>query len=483
MTTIVPNSHLRRQAVWVVGCRIVGIAATVASNILAARLLGPGEFGTYLLATTVIALGSLLAMVGLNEAALRFISESLGLGRQAQAAAYARRAIGTMAIASLVASVLVTAAFATFLLATRSSSNLALLLVFVGIGIVLLSWQQLGAELLRAYGNLRVASFFSGGQTGGPVSNVVFLGGLAAAAMVAGTVNSTLAMGISVASVCVTCPLVYLGLLGANGSRDLSPARDGDRLTHAQGRELLAVGGVLLLNQLLAFAAQQLDILIAGGMLTSVDLGLYGAAKRSLLIAAMPVQMATLTIVSSIPRLFAQARMAELEKVVRSAASAAAVPSIFALSLLILFPGPILSFFLRESYSQAGGMVIVLAAGYLVLSLSGNPQHVLTMTGRHRAVLAVNLLSALVLVVVGIVGAYFFGAVGLAAGSAASLIVQNGVLWWLARRDLGIWTHVQLASMSKATSDLTMTQPATNCDLRSADIIQSPEPLPSSPAL
>jgi O-antigen/teichoic acid export membrane protein len=482
MTTIVPNSHLRRQAVWVVGCRIIGIAATVASNILAARLLGPGEFGTYLLATTVIALGSLLAMVGLNEAALRFISESLGLGQQAQAAAYSRRAIRTAAIAAVIASVLVTAGFAAFLTATRPSSNLAALLALVAIGIIFLAWQQLGAELLRAYGNLRLASFFSGGQTGGPVSNVVFLGGLAAAAMASAAVSSTLAIGIAVASVCITCPLVYLGLIGSSGSRHAALTGDGGHLTRAQGHELLAVGGVLLVNQLLAFAAQQLDILIAGGMLSSVDLGLYGAAKRSLLIAAMPVQMATLTIVSSIPRLFAQARMAELERVVRGAASVAAVPSILALGLLILFPGPILSFFLRESYSQAGGMVIVLAAGYLVLTLSGNPQYVLTMTGRHRAVLAVNFLSALVLVVVGVAGAYLFGAVGLAVGSAASLIVQNGVLWWLARRDLGIWTHVKVAAASQASRDVSLPHPVTSRDLRTPEIVQSPEPMPSSPA-
>jgi O-antigen/teichoic acid export membrane protein len=244
----------------------------------------------------------------------------------------------------------------------------------------------------------------------------------------------------------------------------------------------LAVGGVLLVNQLLAFAAQQLDILIAGGMLSSVDLGLYGAAKRSLLIAAMPVQMATLTIVSSIPRLFAQSRMAELERVIRGAATIAAVPSILALALLVVFPGPILSFFLRDSYSQAGSMVIVLAAGYLVLTLSGNPQHVLTMTGRHRAVLAVNALSVLTLVLVGIVGAFLFGAAGLAAGSAASLIVQNGVLWWLARRDLGIWTHIEVPGTNQAPSKATLPHALADRTSHSSEIVQSPEPVPSSSA-
>jgi O-antigen/teichoic acid export membrane protein len=482
MTSVVANSHLRRQAVWVVACRLVGVAATVASNILAARLLGPGEFGTYLLATTVIAMGSLLAMVGLNEAALRFISESLGLGRQARAAAYMRRAIGTTAIASVIASIVVTAGIAAFLLATRSSFNLFALLALVAMGIIVLAWQQLGAELLRAYGHLRMASFFSGGQTGGPVSNLVFLAGVVAAATMGMAVSSTLAVGIAVASVCITCPLVYFSLSAISRPRRIAEAQGDSRLSRQQGHELLAVGGVLLANQLLAFAAQQLDILIAGGMLSSVDLGLYGAAKRSLLIAAMPVQMATLTIVSSVPRLFAQSRLAELEKVVRGAASVAAVPSILALVLLVLFPAPILSFFLRESYSQAGSMVIVLAAGYLVLTLSGNPQYVLTMTGRHRAVLAVNLLSAVVLVVVGIVGALLFGATGLAAGSAASLIVQNSVLWWLARRELGIWTHVEAPGTSKTQDNAALPHALTNRDSLSSEMVHSPEPVPSSPA-
>jgi O-antigen/teichoic acid export membrane protein len=97
---------------------------------------------------------------------------------------------------------------------------------------------------------------------------------------------------------------------------------------------------------------------------------------------------------------------------------------------------------LRESYSQAGSIVIVLAAGYLGLIIFGNPQYVLTMTGYHRAVLAVNCVSALVLVIAGVAGALRFGAVGLAVGSALSFFLQNGILWWLAHRELGIWTHI-----------------------------------------
>src|SRR5262249_55317678 len=68
--------------------------------------------------------------------------------------------------------------------------------------------------------------------------------------------------------------------------------------------------------------------------------------------------------------------------------------------------------------------------------------HVLALTGRHRLVLTVNLASAAVLAIVGVLAGRAFGAPGLAAGAALGLALQNGVLWWLARRGLGIWAHV-----------------------------------------
>src|SRR4051794_18629436 len=157
------GKSLNRQAIWVVGCRMIGIAATLASNIVAARLLGPAEFGTYLLVTVVIALGSLLGMAGLNEAALRLVSESLALDHPARARSYVRRALSIAAVASLVSAVAISGGLAIYGLAAGRGTH-ALLLVVIAAGIVLLAWQQLGAELIRAYGDLRLASMFSGGQ-------------------------------------------------------------------------------------------------------------------------------------------------------------------------------------------------------------------------------------------------------------------------------------------------------------------------------
>jgi O-antigen/teichoic acid export membrane protein len=431
---------LRRQAVWVVACRIIGIAATLASNILAARLLGPAQFGTFLLVTTVIALGSLLAMAGLNEAGLRFIAESLALGNSGRAEAYLRRTLTIAAVTSAAASVVVTGGLVVVLaLASRPAEPFMLLIVAAGIA--LLAWQQLGAELIRAHGDLRLASLFSGGQAGGPASNLLFLGGLAVVALVTTQLDATRSIGIAVASLCVTCPILYYGLWRKCRRHGTVHAAE-IKLSPLQNRELLTVGGVLLLNQLLAFATQQLDLWLAGGLLSQESLGLYGAAKRSLLLAAMPVQMAMLTIVSTIPWLHAQSRTKELERVLRNAATLAAIPSLVALGALTIFPGQILGMVFGGSYSGAKATLVVMSLGHHILVLSGNPQHVLALTGRHRLVLIVNLASAAVLSIVGVAAGRIFGAPGLAAGAAISLAFQNGVLWWLARRELGIWTHV-----------------------------------------
>jgi O-antigen/teichoic acid export membrane protein len=197
-----------------------------------------------------------------------------------------------------------------------------------------------------------------------------------------------------------------------------------------------------MVNQLLAFGSQQLDIWIGGALLQPATLGLYGAAKRSLLLAAMPVQMAMMTMLPIVPRLYALERRGELERSVRSAATFAAMASLPALALLILFPEPILRLAFGGSYTGAASTVLVLATGYLVLVVSGNPPYVLTMTGRHKLVVMVNFLSMLVMVLFGVLGAHYFGAPGLAAGSAASFALQNGLLWWFARRELGVWTHL-----------------------------------------
>ena len=451
------HDKLRTGAGWVVGSRIVGIGATLAANILAARLLGPSEFGTFLFLTTVIAFGSILAMAGLNEAGLRFASETLALGDVALARRYLRQSIAVVCVASAAATLLTAGSIAFYEMRSGSLTRALPIAAVVGLGVLALAWQQLAAESLRGWQDLRLASLFSGGQSGGPISNVLFLTALGAMAVLTQRLTAITTVGLSVAAVWITLPVVWTcvrrvtataGPLELRSDSPPPPVHSVEapaKVAQPQSMwQLASVGLALMLIQLLAFGSQQFDIWIGDAVLEEESLGLYGAAKRCLLISAMPVQMAMLSVVSSIAHLHARGERKQLERVLRTSAGLAAMPSLAALALLVAMPETVLRLIFGGSYSGAAPIVLMLAAGHLVLVLSGNPIHTLAMTGHHRLALVVNLLAAIVLVAAGAIGARMYGAMGLAAASAASLATQNILLWWLAHRYVGVWTHAAI---------------------------------------
>jgi O-antigen/teichoic acid export membrane protein len=439
------NNRLRSGAMWVIAWRVIGFGSTAAANIIFARWLGPEEFGTYLFITSVMAFGCILACAGLNETSLRSLSELLAVGKRPEAIACLRRVL-QLAFGTTLAAAMAVAVLLAIWQARKVTTTLSIgTLLVVALGVVALGWIQIIAESLRGLHELRFASLFSGGQAGGPLSVLLALGAFLAVATFAPVSASTaITLGVFAAIFALILAIFALRLtLAEKGLAVETAIKDfPSRLAAPSHRRLLALGGTLMAIQLLSFIAQQFDLWVGEFMLGSEQLGLYGVAKRSMLLAAMPVQMAMLTIIASIPELHAQNRRAELERLLRNTALLAAVPALLALGALVLFPKLILGLIFGGNYDEATGPLLILALGHLTLILSGNPVHVLTMTGRERTAVIVNFLSALVLVIGAPLAAYFFGIHGLAAASAAGLAFQSVVLWWLARQQVGVWTHV-----------------------------------------
>ena len=298
----------------------------------------------FLLVTTVIGLGSLLATGSLHEAGLRFISESLGLGqeslrpglppsRPAGGPGEFRRGCPHRGLRAW-----------RVRNGHRPRFAARLLVVLAAAGVVALAWQQIAAESLRGWNELRLASLFSGGQGGGPLSNLLFVLGLAIGAGISPRSGlgspwpcSSRLSGRRCRSRCLALFRTSRPVLHPDAA-DLPVLLRPD-----DSRQLYSAAGSLLIVQLLTFAIYQLDVWIGGMLLDAGELGLYGAAKRCQLLAQMPVQMAMMTVISTIPRLHAQGRLADLQRVVRAAATLAAMPSLIVLALLALMPDRVCS--------------------------------------------------------------------------------------------------------------------------------------------
>ncbi len=382
---------ISHQAAWVVGCRIVGIVCTFVSNLLVARLLGPEGFGAFLIATTVLSFGCLIALSGLSEAGLRFISENLGMRRNRVASTYLKTTLCWAGITSFIASGIL-AIFLIVLDRFTGYWDMATKpMLLMAIGVLVLTWQQLSAQLLRGLNDLRSASIYSGGQTGGPLSNLIFLIPLMLAAIWLIPLKEVQVIGLLVGSICVTLPFALWKLFRTG--RSLLGDRECEQsymLSSEEKRELAGVAGSMLGIQMLAFVTVQSDIWIGGAMLESQGFGFYGAVKRSQLVAHMPIQMALMTVQASIPRMYVQGRLEELEKNFRTAMTWAAIPSILSLIIFAIFPVQVLSAIFGESYGGAANIVLPLSVGLAALIFFGCPADVLAITGNHRLVLRVN---------------------------------------------------------------------------------------------
>ena len=94
--------------------------------------------------------------------------------------------------------------------------------------------------------------------------------------------------------------------------------------------------------------------------------------------------------------------------------------------------------------SVAAVVLVVIAFGRLVNVLAGPCGMVLLMTGFHRLMMWVNILTGVIAVLAMILIARTYGMLGVAAVAAGMMILQNVVMLALARSKSGVWTHAEL---------------------------------------
>lgn len=435
----VRKTATRRGAAWVIAGRTLGIAATMLINVVLARWLSPDDFGLFLLLSSGLGFASLLAMFGLSVAIVRFVPESLGRGDLERA----RQAMWLICCVSAV-TIAATAGLVALGLAYWGSALFGLpdvpaIVPMVAVGVVLLALSQLTGEAFRSLHELRLASLFTGGQAGGLLSSLVFLL-LVAAAIVVARPSFLTALTLNLVAMAVSLPLALLGLVKVVRAR-LSGEPTVAVTSPIAMSDLLRFCLPMLIIQLLTCVSMQADLWIAGAVCPHNQLALYGAARRVMLLVSMPLQMVNLTVMASIAELHGQQRLKEIESLLRGAASWAAWPSTVAIVLLIVAGGPVLELLFGPYFRQAAGPLRILAVGQLFLVCAGAAGYALEMTGRQMCSLAVNSLDALAMVALGTWAASAYGIVGLAIASTLVVASHSVVIWVLARKLVGVWTH------------------------------------------
>jgi O-antigen/teichoic acid export membrane protein len=309
--------------------------------------------------------------------------------------------------------------------------------------VFLSTWHQFLAEAMRGCHEQRFANLFCG-ELGGPVINGLFCASLGIAAL-AGQLTLSVCLALIVGIHLLLLPLSVLlfvrtarrSLGAVIGTKQLS-SQDSPRGVYLQLRVCLPLMCLGALSYLVARG----DLWIADYFCTHDDLALYAAARRVVQLVAIPLALVTMAALPTIAEGLVQRRHAELERVLRSSATLASIPSLLACAALVVCPALILTLLLGPAYAAAAPIAGCLVIGQAVYMLTGTGAYTLMMADRQQLVLAINLATGILFAICGVLGARSHGAIGLALAASLAMALQNIVCWLAVHRVLGIWTHV-----------------------------------------
>lgn len=446
-------SLLRRRLLsggaWAIGGKMGAVLIALLSNLLLARLLTPQDFGAYLLVVSVVAVGAVLSCLGLNNATVRFVAESTGLGRLARTRRTVAVVVGLGISGALVVGLAYYAGVGGLLGRALGVPALAGLAGLIAGWIFIAAAQELFAETFRGFHDVRLATLLGGmtiGDSAGLIMRGLFLACLAGLWFAGGETDLTTIVLIAVSSGTITALVSGLFLYFRTASL-AAPAEDATAEDGVRVRNVLGVSLPLLVNNLTLIFLTRADLWIIAAFSSLEQVAVYGVASRLMLLVTMPLTVSNAVLPPVIAELHARGERERLENTMRPIATLAAVPAALVLGIFVVAGGPILGHLYGGFYASGGAILAVLSLGKLAAVWGGSCGLTLQMTGHQKLLMTISIVSGLFFIAGALLVVRDYGAVGVAGVAAASIALQNLLTVLGARAKTGMWTHVVLSAV------------------------------------
>ncbi len=419
---------------WAFGGKICIAGGSFIANAMLIRLMNPTEVGTYFIAISLVSIASTVAIFGMNQTVVRLIAERMAHGQTTGAVKVIKIALATTIIGVVLIIALVAGGVGEILADTVFQAPLLKeILVFVMVWIAILSFQNLIAEIFRGFHDIRFATVF-----GGLVSSVLtalFFSGLILMQKESGLTTivslSILACGVSL----VGAVFVLFHIMSKMEK------------TEDEGLPLQAVLSIsfpLWITNITLLVLSQVAIWVIGIFQTQSEVAIFGAVLRLVTLVSMTLLILNAVVPPIIAELTAKGRKGELEHSLRTATSIAAIPAILFLLLFIGWGEEVLGLVYGEYYKEGAQILLLLSLGKLVAVCTGSCGQALMMTGHQKTMMLLTLVSGCFIVIFSVVFVQSYGAVGVAAVAMMGIIIQNAAMLIMAKKKIGIWTHIIL---------------------------------------
>jgi O-antigen/teichoic acid export membrane protein len=432
-TLVSVRRRLLRGSTWVLGGKLISIPLGFVINALIARLLTPSEVGAYFATFTLVSVGSIVAQLGLDRAAVRFVSTALSTGDQGRARRVIRIVFVVGSIASLATGLVLVLGLGGWLARSVFHSPVMQAAIPVAAGwLVVTALQSLVVETFRGFQLFGLATAFD--SLAANVFTAVAFGVLLARQM-RPSLTTVVALSLAFAAAAA----VVSGALLIRRVRTLR----GDGT--ASRREIFSMAWPVLFTDISIYLlGTGVDLLVLGAFRPLSEVALYGAASRLMMLVVTPYRVLQGVVPPIIAELYAKGRKRELERALRASAAFAGIPAFIALIAFLLFGGYIMGTLYGPFYRDGATVLAILSAGRLVAVWTGSCGLALMMTGHQKAMMYITIVWGVTSITGEILVAPHFGGVGVATTTACTAAAQNLAQLFLARRLVGVSTQAEL---------------------------------------
>lgn len=422
-------------AAWTAAGRLSGTLGLVLVLGAVTRILSPEDAGVYVVYQSSAILGAIFAGFGVGPIVIRLIHACF----ESHAFLSLRQGVLRVLLLNLLGGTVVAICGTTLVLTMAERIAHGHLAAHIEIAI---SWMFLSvlsqtiSEIFRGLGRFGWAAII-GGQSGGMILNPL----LALTITGLGSINridlaSVLQLQVGLMSVLLLCSVGRLAML-----LNKLPTSENTSIQYEEPtfRWLVIQSWPIAVTQSLVLGVVPLNILILGSVGTTTNAVLFSAAYQIMMLIAAPLQILNAALPPFITELFGGGKKRELESLLRFSATAAGIPALAALSVVMFRPGQTLDLCFGPEFRDASTALIILVAANTVFVFCGSCGLTLQLTGHQRLTMWNSIVTVSIYLLVLPTMITQFGLAGAAICAGGRIVIGNLICLLLVKKHVGIW--------------------------------------------
>lgn len=423
------------------GLKILALPVGLILVALLTRMLSAEEMGVYFLFFSLVDFLVIFSLLGMEKPIVRIVSQSLALKLPGRAWQAVRKALRMGVLSASTVAALLVLGVGQFVSEKIFDSALMSELIFLpAIWLFLLTLQRLVAESFRGLHDIRFATLFNG-----LIPNFLCVIVLALLFWTNVKINLSTILFIVIGAYALNLLLGYVTL--SRSTSELS----GDGSVFVS--EILKTSWPFCISAIFLTGLQQGHLWLLGFCSTTESVAIYGAAWRVVILLTTTLQIVRLVIPAMVAKLYAQKKYKDLEKVLRSTATIAGVPSIIGLLLILIFGKTILLHLYGESYASGYSILTILAIAHIINIFTGVPGVLLMMSSNEKVLLAISIFSGSLSILVSFILVNQLDYVGVAIGAGVGIAIQNLLMagYCLTKMDINTFISLREIYLFKET--------------------------------